>query len=79
MSNLIITDTPNANDSNPEAKLGRDTETVTPSTARKRPKRNKGKTPFHFDSSLTQVSATSEKVAEAPDDREEDRERKEDQ
>ena len=79
MSNLILTNTPNDNDKNPDAEPGRATETITPSTAKKRPKRKKGKTSFHFDSSLTQASAASQGATDAPDDREEDRGRKEDQ
>jgi len=78
MSNLILTNTPNDNDKNPDAEPGRATESITPSTAKKRPKRKKGKTSFHFDSSLTQASAASKGATDAPDNREEDRGRKED-
>jgi len=79
MSNLIITNTPNANNTNPEAEPGMDTEMVTPSTMKKRSKCNKGKIPFHFDSSLTQVSAAAKGATDAPDDWEEDCGWKEDQ
>jgi len=79
MSNLILTNTPNDNDKNPDVEPGRATETITPSTTKKRPKCKKGKTSFHFDSSLTQASAASQGATDVPNDWEEDHGRKEDQ
>jgi len=76
MSNLILIDNPNNNDTNPEVEP---TETITPSTEKKRSKHKKGKTPFHFESSLTQVSATLKEATDVPNNREEDCKRKEDQ
>jgi len=79
MSNLILTETPDANDTNLDSETGTNIETVLLSTMKKRFSHTQGKVPCLFDSSLTQASAVSEEATDAPNnDREEDRGRKED-
>jgi len=72
MSNLILTNTPNNNNTNPEAEPGMDTKMVTPSTTKNGSNQNPGKIPFNFDSSHTQASAVLKGAIDAPNNQEED-------